>query len=172
MARTRGGRERPTTSVRRGDKRDEAVEAGGFPGGIVWTPYHFHRVARPFESISFFRGYIRYGSTSEKYMSDRVLRQFGYKQKIPDVVMPYNRVFLRPLIIDGYILLIIWLAVLPQPPSHMHAQTTTWIDLCVSPIHLLVLVLRMRHRMCHPIVDLVVQLTETLLLRQIRKRVQ
>jgi len=33
MARTRGGRERPTASVRRGDKRDKAVEAGGFPGG-------------------------------------------------------------------------------------------------------------------------------------------
>jgi len=34
MARTRGGRERPTTSVRRGDRRDEAVEVGGFPGGL------------------------------------------------------------------------------------------------------------------------------------------
>jgi len=31
MVRTRGGRERPTASVRRGDKCDEAVEAGGFP---------------------------------------------------------------------------------------------------------------------------------------------
>jgi len=33
MGRTRGGRERPTTSVRRGNRRDEAVEAGGFLGG-------------------------------------------------------------------------------------------------------------------------------------------
>jgi len=33
MARTRGGRERPTAFVRRGDRRDEAAEAGGFPGG-------------------------------------------------------------------------------------------------------------------------------------------
>jgi len=48
--------------------------------------------------------------------------------------------FLRPLTIHGYILLIIWLAVLPQHPSHMHSQTTTWIGLCVSPIHLLLLV--------------------------------
>ena len=32
MTRTRGGQERPTTFVRRGDRRDEAVEAGGFPG--------------------------------------------------------------------------------------------------------------------------------------------
>jgi len=46
---------------------------------IVWTPYHSHRVACPFESISLFRGYIRYGSTCEKYMPDRVLRQFGYE---------------------------------------------------------------------------------------------
>ena len=33
MARTRGGRERPKASVRRGDRHDEAAEAGGFPGG-------------------------------------------------------------------------------------------------------------------------------------------
>jgi len=33
MARTREGQERPTTSVRRGDRRDEVVEAEGFPGG-------------------------------------------------------------------------------------------------------------------------------------------
>jgi len=33
MARIRGGRERPTASVRRGDRRDEAAEAGGFPSG-------------------------------------------------------------------------------------------------------------------------------------------
>jgi len=33
MAKTRGGRERPTASVRRGDRRDEVVEEGGFPGG-------------------------------------------------------------------------------------------------------------------------------------------
>ena len=79
--------------------------------------------------------------------------------------------FLRPLTIDGYILLIIWLVVLPQHPSYMHAQTTTWIGLCVSPIHLLVLVLRMRHRVCHLVIDLVVQLTETLMLCRIRKRV-
>ena len=81
-------------------------------------------------------------------------------------------VFLRPLTIDGYILLIIWSAVLPQHLSHMHAQVSTWISLCVSPIHLLVLVLRMSDRMCHLIVVLVVQLTQTHLLRQSRIRVQ
>jgi len=57
---------------------------------VVWTPYHSHRIARPFESISLFRGYIRYGSTSKKYMPDCVLRQFGYEQRIPYVVLPYN----------------------------------------------------------------------------------
>jgi len=75
-------------------------------------------------------------------------------------------VFLRPLTIDGYILLIIWSAVLPQHLSHMHAQT----GLCISPIHLLVLVLRMRDRMCHLVVVLVVQLTQTHILRQSRIR--
>jgi len=46
---------------------------------VVWTPYDSHQTARPFESISLFRGNIRYGVTTQKYMSDRVLRQFGYE---------------------------------------------------------------------------------------------
>jgi len=57
---------------------------------VVWTPYHSHRVTRPFDTISLFRGHILYGSTCEKYMLDRVLRQFGYEQRIPDVVLPYD----------------------------------------------------------------------------------
>jgi len=57
---------------------------------IVWTPYHSHQVARPFESISLSRSYIRYGSTYEKYMPDCILRQFGYEQRIPYVVLAYD----------------------------------------------------------------------------------
>jgi len=58
MAKTRGGRERPTASVRRGDTHDEAVEVGGFPGG---SSYPFVLVSYP-DHIAFrlWTGEVRY----------------------------------------------------------------------------------------------------------------
>jgi len=57
---------------------------------LIWMPYHSHRRVRPFESISLFRGLIRYGEKIQRYMPDRVLRQFGYEQRIPDTVLRYD----------------------------------------------------------------------------------
>jgi len=41
---------------------------------LIWTLYDSHRAIRPFESISLFRGFIRYEVNIQIYMSDRVLR--------------------------------------------------------------------------------------------------
>jgi len=57
---------------------------------LIWMPYHSHQVVRPFESISLFRSLIWYGVNIQRYMSDRVLRQFGYEQRIPDTVLRYD----------------------------------------------------------------------------------
>jgi len=64
---------------------------------VVWTPNDSHRATRPFESISLFRGTIRYGDTTQKCMPDRVLWQFGYEQRIPDVVLPYDDGFFETI---------------------------------------------------------------------------
>jgi len=57
---------------------------------LIWMSYHSHQRVRPFELISLFRGLIRYGEKIQRYMLDRVLRQFGYEQRIPDTVMRYD----------------------------------------------------------------------------------
>jgi len=50
---------------------------------VIWCPYSTHRVSRPLEPISFFRGFLRYGHTIQMHLPDRVLRQYGYMQTIP-----------------------------------------------------------------------------------------
>ena len=65
-----------------------------------------------------------------------------------------------------------WSLVLLQLLIHMHAQLTTWIGLCLSPIHSLVLALRRTDLMWHPKLVLVVQLTQTHSPRQMRTVVQ
>jgi len=57
---------------------------------LIWMPYQPHQVVRPFESISLFQGLIRYGVNIQRYMPDRLLRQFGYEQRIPDTVLQYD----------------------------------------------------------------------------------
>ena len=57
---------------------------------VIWAPYASHRSVRPFELISLFTGFIRYGTTVQKYLSDRVLRQFGYEQRIPAAAMRFD----------------------------------------------------------------------------------
>ena len=50
---------------------------------VVMAPYGEHREARPFERISLFTGWLRYGDRTVRYMSERVLRQLGRVQTIP-----------------------------------------------------------------------------------------
>lgn len=51
---------------------------------VTWDPYTEHRGNRPFELLSYYRGFIRFGPTMVPYLPDRVLRQFGFVQRIPD----------------------------------------------------------------------------------------
>nr|XP_027185996.1 protein MAINTENANCE OF MERISTEMS-like [Cicer arietinum] len=51
--------------------------------GICWTPYREHRPKRPFEVVSLFRGWIRWGPKMYAHLPDRVLRQYGHVQTIP-----------------------------------------------------------------------------------------
>nr|XP_027191104.1 protein MAIN-LIKE 1-like [Cicer arietinum] len=51
--------------------------------GICWTPYRAHRPKRPFEVVSLFRGWIRWGPKMYAHFPDRVLRQYGHVQTIP-----------------------------------------------------------------------------------------
>nr|XP_004517059.1 protein MAIN-LIKE 1-like [Cicer arietinum] len=50
---------------------------------ICWTPYIEHRLKRPFEVVSLFRGWIRWGPKMYAHLPDRVLRQYGRVQTIP-----------------------------------------------------------------------------------------
>ena len=50
---------------------------------VVWTPYDDHRIARPFEMISLFSGFIKWGSVMHRHLPERVLRQYGFVQRIP-----------------------------------------------------------------------------------------
>lgn len=50
---------------------------------VCWTPYTAHREARPFQLISLFSGYIRWGPLHHVHLPERVLRQYGHMQSIP-----------------------------------------------------------------------------------------
>jgi len=50
--------------------------------GVVMAPYGLHRQVRPFERVSLFTGWLRYGDRQLRYMPERVLRQFGRVQTI------------------------------------------------------------------------------------------
>jgi len=139
---------------------------------LIWMSYQLHQIVRPFESISLFRGLIRYGVNIHRYKPDRVLDSLGMSRGFQILFCDMTVVFLRISTIGGYILLIIWSVVLPQLPSHMHAQLTTWIGLCVFLIHSLVLAMRRIDRMWHLELVLVVQLTQTHSPQQIRTMVQ
>ena len=50
---------------------------------VCWSPYEEHRVARQFEDISLFSGYLRWGPLFHRHMPERCLRQYGFVQTIP-----------------------------------------------------------------------------------------
>ena len=49
---------------------------------LIWMPYSDH-----LSRYNYFGVLIRYGVNIQRYMPDRVLRQFGYEQRIPDTVL-------------------------------------------------------------------------------------
>ncbi|KAK7273258.1 hypothetical protein RIF29_14307 [Crotalaria pallida] len=51
------------------------------PENVIWMPYLQHN--RSFDDVCLFRGYITCDHTKELYLSDSVLRLFGYKQCVP-----------------------------------------------------------------------------------------
>jgi hypothetical protein len=50
---------------------------------VVMAPYAVHRQARQFEQVSHYFGWLRCGERMVRYLSERVLRQFGWVQTIP-----------------------------------------------------------------------------------------
>lgn len=53
------------------------------PSGVVMAPYADHHEACPFERVSLYSGWLRYGNRMVRYLLELVLRQFGYVQTIP-----------------------------------------------------------------------------------------
>jgi hypothetical protein len=51
--------------------------------GIIMALYGEHRHACPFERVSLYFGWLRYGKRKVRYLPERVLRQFGYLQTVP-----------------------------------------------------------------------------------------
>jgi len=51
--------------------------------GVVMAPYGDHCQARPFERVSLYSGWLRYGDRMVRYLSERVLCQFGRVQTNP-----------------------------------------------------------------------------------------
>jgi len=51
--------------------------------GIVMAPYGENRETRPFEWVSLYYGWLRYGDRMVRYLPEQVLRQFGRVQTIP-----------------------------------------------------------------------------------------
>ena len=44
---------------------------------VVMAPYGDHCAAHPFERVSLYSGWLRYGDRMVRYLPERVLRQFG-----------------------------------------------------------------------------------------------
>ncbi|RHN46794.1 putative protein-serine/threonine phosphatase [Medicago truncatula] len=51
--------------------------------GVVMAPYAEHHQTCPFERVGLYFGWLRYGNRMVRYLSKRLLRQFGYIQTVP-----------------------------------------------------------------------------------------
>lgn len=74
------GSVKPYGSVK--DKREKLDKLDG--STIIWTPYDDHRDVQPFDDIALFRGWLRCSQILCAYLPDRVFRQFGALQTVPD----------------------------------------------------------------------------------------
>ena len=52
---------------------------------VSMAPYVEHRHACSFVEVSLYSGWLRYGTCKVRYLSKRVLLQFGHMQTIPDI---------------------------------------------------------------------------------------
>jgi hypothetical protein len=50
---------------------------------VVMASYGAHRQASPFQQVSLYSGWLRFGERMVRYLPERVLRQFGWVQTIP-----------------------------------------------------------------------------------------
>ena len=46
--------------------------------GVTMAPYGEHRQAYPFERVSLYSGWLKYGDCKVRYLPKQVVRQFGY----------------------------------------------------------------------------------------------
>ena len=51
--------------------------------GMNWNPYVAHRAARQLVTHGMFSGFLRVGTLVHRHLPERVLRQFGFMQPIP-----------------------------------------------------------------------------------------
>ncbi|XP_073222593.1 protein MAINTENANCE OF MERISTEMS-like [Cicer arietinum] len=68
---------------------------------VYWAPYKEHRVKRPFEDVSLFKGWIRLGPKMYTHLLDMVLHHYSYVQTIPgsplEIVVDTGAVVQRPV---------------------------------------------------------------------------
>ncbi|KAI5417738.1 hypothetical protein KIW84_042377 [Lathyrus oleraceus] len=50
---------------------------------VIWCPFEDHRAWHLFDEICLYRGCLKWGDTVVPYLSNRCLRQFGYRQYVP-----------------------------------------------------------------------------------------
>lgn len=56
-----------------------------FPASsVIWRPYVEHYAHWPFPQVALYRGFIRHAGMIFPYLPDRVIRQFGRIQYVPD----------------------------------------------------------------------------------------
>lgn len=59
---------------------------------VHWMSYKEHYNVRPFEMLSLFFEYIRLGLDMHLHLFERILRQFGYTQTIPQHLSVFTTV--------------------------------------------------------------------------------
>jgi hypothetical protein len=52
------------------------------PHEITWRPYEDYTDVTPFDDVALYFGWIKSGPTKGRYLSERVMRYFGYVQSV------------------------------------------------------------------------------------------